>query len=111
MIDRAETVGDPVLASVTDEEQVILFERGTALGTFARVAEVARLDGLAGLSMFLPVRALHHPGDDVLEAAEGGAPVAGVLAEAVPVVGFDGAPAPGAGGRSLLAVVTDRVRG
>jgi hypothetical protein len=93
MVDRAESVRDPVVAAMTNEQQVTVAERLSTVGAFAQGVEAGRLDGLP----HFPVRALHRPWHDVLEPAEHGTTVAGVLAEPVAVVLLDRIPAPGAG--------------
>lgn len=70
-------------------------ERGAAMRALAPDVEARRLQRLPGF----PVRPLHRPWDDVLEAAEDRAPVTGVLAEPVAVVGLDCVSAPGAAQR------------
>jgi hypothetical protein len=93
VVDRAEVVRDAVLASMPDEEHVHVAQlapavragAGLALGA-VRLVERTRL----------PVRALDRPRDHMLEAAEGGAAVAGRLVQAKAVVVLDAGPAPGA---------------
>jgi hypothetical protein len=90
VVDRAESVRDPVLAAVTHEPHVQIAERCAAVGAFGQAAEIAGLERLA----HGPVGALHCPRNDVLEAAESGPAVALVLPEAVAVVRLDRVPAP-----------------
>src|SRR6266511_492710 len=94
MVDRAEVVGDPGLAAVSDQEHVHLSELGAAV----RAGERSPLDrgGLVELSR-LPVRALDRPGDHVLEPAEDRPAIAGGLEEPEAIVGFDDGSAPCAG--------------
>ena len=93
MLDRAEVVGDPVLAAVADEQDVHVAELGVAVRAPKRAGvDVGWLGELAGL----PVRALDRPGDDVLEAAEDCPPSAGGLVGTKAVAGLDPGAAPGA---------------
>jgi hypothetical protein len=82
-----------VLAAVADEEDVDLAELGLAV----RATKLAGV-GLGRLveRSRLPVSALDRPRDEVLEATEDGAPLAGGLVGAEPVVGLDIDPAPAA---------------
>jgi hypothetical protein len=91
MGDIAEAVGYPVFGSVANQEQVCVFERGSALR--ADLVLAGRSEWLGRLARF-PVRALDRPGDDVLEPAEDGTAVAGMLGQAITIVGLDGVPAP-----------------
>jgi hypothetical protein len=93
MVDRAEAVRDPVVAPMTNEQQVTVAERLSTVGAFALGVETGRLDGLPRL----PVRSLHRPRHDVLQPAEHGTAVAGMLAEPVAVVLLDRITAPRAG--------------
>jgi 3-isopropylmalate dehydrogenase len=92
MVDGAEAVGDAVLGAMSHEQQVPVAERRVALGAGGHAV------GSRGLwwKARLPVRALDRPGNDVLEAAEDGAPLAGVLDQPEPVPGLDRVAAPGA---------------
>ena len=92
VVHGAETIGNPVLAPVPDEQDVRLLERGGAEGALRRPIGAGRLERLAGF----PVCALHRPRHHVLEPAEHRAAVAGVLRRAVPVRAVDGGAAPGA---------------
>ena len=91
MVDRAEGVGDAVLAAMADADDVDLAELGPAL----RAAEWTLVDpGRLGELAGVPVRSLDRPRDDVLEATEGGAARAGGLVDAEAVVELDRRPAP-----------------
>jgi hypothetical protein len=90
MLDRAEPVGDPVLATVADQHEAPFGECRAAVGALGRAF---RTDGGVGLAR-LEVRALDSPRDYVLEAAEDGAPAAPVLDEPVAVPGPDLVSAP-----------------
>jgi hypothetical protein len=83
MVDGAEVVRDPVLATVTDQQNVDVTQLATAMSAGpARALHRQRLVELARL----PMRALDRPRDHVLEAAEGGPSVAGGLVQAKSVV-------------------------
>jgi hypothetical protein len=77
MADGAEPVRDPVLAAMTDKQQVHIAEPIAALGALALRVDAI---GLRRLPHF-PVRSAHRPGNDVLEPAEDGCPAARTLAE------------------------------
>jgi hypothetical protein len=77
MADRAEPVRDPVLAAMTDEQEVRIAEAIAALGALALRVDAI---GLGRLPHF-PVRPAHRPGNHVLEPAEDGCPAARPLAE------------------------------
>src|SRR5262249_9030245 len=86
VLDRAEGVGDAVLAAVTDEQYVPLTERRIAL----RAAQRALVDRRRlGQPTRVPVPSLQRPGDDVLEATEDGPALAGRLVGAEAVVRLD----------------------
>lgn len=90
MVHGAESVGDPVLAAVADQDQVGLAQVCAAVGARAGGVRPGRLHGLAGL----PVRPLHRPRHHVLEPAEDRPAIAGVLGQAEAVGGLDRVPAP-----------------
>ena len=82
MVERAESVRNPVLAAVADEQQMRIPERAPHWAHSDRRREVGRSSSWPGL----PVRALDRPRHDVLEAAEDSAAVARRLASAEAVV-------------------------
>src|SRR5438128_2906831 len=81
VVGRAEPVWNAVLAAVAHQEHVRFLERGAAQGAFRDAISARRLERRPRL----PVRALDGPRDDVLQAAEDGAPVSGYLSRAVAV--------------------------
>jgi hypothetical protein len=78
---------------VTDGEDVHVAELGAALR--AAQGSLVESGGVPWRACF-PVRALDRPGNDVLEAAERGAALAGRLIDAEALVQLDPGPAPGA---------------
>jgi hypothetical protein len=91
VLDVAEVVGDPVLAAMPNQQDVHLPQLAIAV----RAAQGPGVDvGWLGELSGLPPRAADHPGDDVLEPAEDGAPVAGGLVGAEPVARLNPLPAP-----------------
>ena len=93
MLHRAEVVGNAMFAAVAHEQHVHVPQLAVAV----RAAQGSGVD-VRGLGEFprLPPGTADHPGNDVLETAEDGTPVAGWLVGAKAVTGLDGLPAPGA---------------
>jgi hypothetical protein len=93
VVGRAEGVGDAVLASVAHQQDPGVRQLLAALSALGqRSVDAARLTVPARL----PARSLHHPRDDVLEAAERGAALGNRLAGAPAVTRLDRHPAPAA---------------
>src|SRR5581483_4838076 len=93
VLDRAERIRDPMLATVAHEQHARVVERCLATGAAVeRRVEPARLLELAGL----PPRPLDRPGHDVLEPAEPRPPRARGLSQAKSVLPLHGSPAPAA---------------
>ena len=75
------------LAAVADQEHLDVAQLGVAVRAALRLAR--RRSGRLGVRLArLPVRVVDRPRDDVLEAAEDGAPLAGGLVGAEAVVGL-----------------------
>ena len=94
MLDRAEVVGDPVLAAVADEEHVDLAELGVALGT-APGAGGRRPEASASAPASQCGPRIAH-GTTCSRRQKTRAPLARRLVGAEPVVGLDRGAAPGA---------------
>jgi hypothetical protein len=91
VVDGAEVIRDPVLASVADQEDVDVAQLPPAVSAGSRLALDRRW--LVQLAR-LPVRALDGPGDDVLKPTEDGTAVARRLIQAKAVVFLDAHPTP-----------------
>jgi hypothetical protein len=85
MVDGAESVGDPVLTAMPDQQHWRVPERAATSGALALRLEPGGLESFAQRTAGLPVRSSDRPGNDVLEPAEDGAAVARTIAEAEPV--------------------------
>jgi hypothetical protein len=79
-----------MVAAVTDQQEVAGAEHGAALGALAPGVQAFRFERLTGF----PVRSPHRPRHDVLEAAEGRAAIAVVLAEPEAIAWLDVGAAP-----------------
>lgn len=91
---------------MTNEQQVSFREWVSAVGTLRLRLQRARVDGRVRRKVqgkaVLPARSAHRPGDDVLEPAEGRAPVAGLLGEPESVSLLDRVSAPRANDPTCL---------
>jgi isocitrate dehydrogenase (NAD+) len=102
MVDGAEAVGDAMLATVANQQDVCVRELRVAVG--ARRHRLIERRWLGHLTR-IPVRALDRPGDDVLEAAEDGSLLPGRLVRVESVAGLHVGSTPGA----LLQIHMGRV--
>jgi hypothetical protein len=91
MIGTAERVADPVLAAMVNQQHARVIDVCAALGTAVELAVRWRL---VGQHAGIPMRALHRPRDDMLQAAEDRQALAGLLRGTESLVRPDGDPAP-----------------
>jgi len=91
VVDPAERVGDAVLAAVSNQDDAGVRDGLAALG-----APLERLVGREVDRPGLPVSSVKSPRDDVLEAAEGRAPLSRRFADAEAILGVNTDPAPAA---------------